>query len=410
MKYTIFLLLILTSATSFSQKNYVEGFIILKNQKDTLKGKIDDQNWSINPTKVNFINIENTLLTYEIGSLKSFGVKNQESYIIDKVDLDVTPVQSSELLRENRLIIKKDTLLALLVYLQSENSLLYFKDKQSKEHFFYKNDIQISELINQKFLLKRGDKFFEYNNKVYQKQLDSLFTTCTKTIQTNSITYDKNSIVDKFIEYNDCIGCNYSCYFKKKDDNNILTIGFTTGINFEGKTLFHKDYFENVDLKNKYASPSFLVGINASIALKRNLNRNSILFETYYFNDNVQNQFKDYNASFSYLNFTTLIRRQFGSYKSFYPFFGAGANIKFLLSSQKALFEVDKISPHLVLELGAKRGNILISTRLKSGPAGKNDIIYEYRKAAEVIDEIKYNKVTFQFSLTYVFYNRNKSF
>ncbi len=79
------------------KKNFVQGFIILKNQKDTLKGTIDDQEWVVNPTIISFKSAANIEKSYAIEDLSSFGITGKESYLIAKNDLDITPFAKSRL-------------------------------------------------------------------------------------------------------------------------------------------------------------------------------------------------------------------------------------------------------------------------------------------------------------------------
>jgi hypothetical protein len=136
MKLLKALLFVCVSFSTFSQKNYTWGFIILKNQTDTLKGLIDDQNWAINPRIINFKATEGTEQSYDIAKLKAFGITDKESYLVAKADLDITPSAKRNLLFGRNLQIRKDTLLAFLVLLKADYNLLHVKDQTDKDHFF----------------------------------------------------------------------------------------------------------------------------------------------------------------------------------------------------------------------------------------------------------------------------------
>lgn len=151
---------------AFAQKNFVQGFIILKNQTATLKGTIDDQEWVVNPTIISFKDAANIEKSYAIEDLSSFGITGKESYLIAKNDLDITPFAKSDLLNDRNQIIVKDTLLAFLVLLKADYSLLYVKYATDKEHCFYKDNQKGTELINHKFLQERQSKTFEFHNKL----------------------------------------------------------------------------------------------------------------------------------------------------------------------------------------------------------------------------------------------------
>ncbi|UTA67733.1 hypothetical protein [Emticicia sp. 21SJ11W-3] len=410
MKILQALLFVCISLSAFSQKNYVDGFIILKNQTDTLKGKIDDLNWAVNPASINFKNVQNIEESYSISQLKAFGIFEKESYIVEKADLDITPFESTALLQDRNLIVKKDTLLPFLVLLKADYSLLYLKDETSKEHFFYKDHQKITELINHKFLQKRGEKVYEFNNKLYQKQLELLFNQCSRKIQVNNTEFEIQALTDKFIEFSECIGCTYTCYVKKKADKAVLTIGLMAGISSERNFFSHNDYYERNYFEAKTKVPSLLYGLNFSISSRRNLNRNILLIEAFINQECIKNETNNYSATFTYLNFVPLVRHQFISHAIMKPFVGAGVNFKYMVSRMEdKSYMGNKINLFLIGEGGVKLNNFLIAARIKVKPMHKNeDVKIVYTKVAEVLDVISYQRVNFQLQLTYLLYNSAK--
>jgi len=407
MKILQALLFVCMSFSVFSQKNYVDGFIILKDQTDTLKGKIDDQNWVINPSVINFKNAENIEKSYSFSQLKAFGIFEKESYLVERTDLDVTPFESTALLQDRNLIVKKDTLLAFLVLLKADYSLLYLKDATNKEHFFYKDHQKVTELINHKFLQKRGEKVYEFNNKLYQKQLELLFNQCGKKISINNIGYEIQNLTDKFIEFSECIGCTYTCYVKKKKDKAIFTFGLMAGGSSERNFFSHNDYYERYYFETKTKAPSMLYGLNFSLSSRRNLNRNILVLETFINRESIKNEAGNYSATFNYLNLVPLVRHQFISQRRVKPFIGAGVNFKYMISYKDDRFHSgNRTNLFVIGEGGLKLNNFLISARIKVKPRYKDeDVKIVYTKVAEVLEVISYQRVNFQLNLTYLLYN-----
>ena len=405
MKILQALLFVCMSFSVFSQKNYVDGFIILKDQTDTLKGKIDDQNWVVNPTTINFKNAGSIEESYDISHLKAFGIFEKESYLVEKSDLDVTPFEYNALLDDRNLIVKKDTLLAFLVLLKADYNLLYLKDAQNKEHFFYTENKKITELINHKFLQKRDGKMYEFHNKLYQKQLELLFNQCDKKISVNNINYDIQTLTDKFIEFSECIGCTYTCYVKKKTDKAIFTIGVMAGVSSERNFFSHFEagvlYFET-----KTKPPGMLIGLSASLSSKRKLNRDSYVLEAYINRESVENAQNNYSRGIYYVNFVPRLRHQLLSKNRTKPFASIGLNAKYLISypGQTAI-SGNRLTMFFVGEAGLKYNNFLISANVNISLYSENFLIRYYEDIFWTEDSIQQQKISFQLNLTYLLFN-----
>lgn len=416
MKILKALLFVCISFSTFSQKNYTRGFIILKNQTDTLKGQIDDQNWAINPRAINFKTNEGSEQTYDIDQLKAFGIPYKESYVVAKVDLDVTPVAKRNLLFGRNLQIRKDTIMAFLVLLKADYNLLYLRDQTDKDHFFYTDGAEVIELINHIFLESKGGKTYELNNKNYQKQLEMLFNRCEKKIRTDNIGYQLNELTDKFIEFSECIGCNYTCYVKKQKDNVVFTFGVMAGLNSDRNSLFYESVFDNVNFSKKIKAPNEMFGINASISSRRNLNRNSFLLESYITREKIKKEFGIFSANMYYLNVSPRIRHQFISMRQINPFVGGGINAKYFMYYPS---EVDiygaRFNYFLMGEAGLKWNNFLLSAGAKliilnnRRNVSEDLLIINYNGSQTIRQTIHPEKVNFQVSLTYLLYNSANS-
>ncbi|RFS15128.1 hypothetical protein [Emticicia sp. C21] len=348
--------------------------------------------------------------SYGIKDLSSFGITDKESYLIGRTDLDITPFETNKLVKDRNQMIVKDTLQAFLVLLKADYSLLYLKDATDKEHFFYKDGQKIIELTNHKFLQQRGEKLFEFNNKLYQKQLEMLFNQCGKKIPTNNLTYEIMPLTDKFIEFSECIGCTYTCYVKKKEDKSVFTLGVMVGAATDGNFFSHKDYFDYSYFETKTTVPNMLFGVSASFSPKRNLNRNILGFEVFFNKENVRDKASNFSKSINYLNFVPLYRRQFVNQKAIKPFVGAGIIVKYLISyPDKDIFTGDRLNLYLMGEGGIKWNNLLLSARIKVKPKeNKEDTSILYKDVAEIVDVIRYQRVNFQFSLTYLLFNSGR--
>jgi hypothetical protein len=408
------ILFLLISQIALAQNNFLDGYVILKNESDTIKGKIDYLNWSENP--VNFVFQQNGSPKKEIqiSTLKAFGIYNKENYWIKKVDLDESPFTYTELLKSSKRLIKKDTTIALLVLLQAQYNLLHFKDNTRKEHFYLDDAGVTRELIFHKYLTEQNSKTYEVENKKYITQLDSLFSICNKTISTKDLTYEMNLLTEKFIEFNDCMGCKYTCYIKKREDIGMTSFGILGGMGFESLSQSYLNAFRSIRANNQILSPSFNLGFSYSIHSRRDFGRRILRLELYYENQIIKNSLSNYNINLSFLNLNILYRKELSFNKAITPFYGGGINARIHLKSAIDqpiyfdIFDVKSINPFLTGEFGIAIKNIEFFSRIKYDPLRNNVIYTEYRDVAEVIDIFSFSKWSFQIIASYQFNNKRK--
>jgi hypothetical protein len=400
MRKLLLLLLFCITTSTFAQTNFVDGFIIQTNQTDTLKGLIDDQNWGVNPIKVTFktINIEKI---FNIDELASFGSLNKEHYVVKKVDLDITPNQSSALLKVSKRLIVKDTLVALLVLLKAENGLYYFTDRRDKEHFFYNvRGSKMKELVQHKYLKKNEDKTYEVQNNLYVKELDSLFRDCNELKnRAKNAVLQQNSLTDLFIDFNKCRGCNYTCYIKKSEDKNKVVFGIVAGTSIIGK------YVYGINNPNTTGfSP--IIGVNLSVYSKRNRGSRIVFLEVLYENETVGLQTPGYSFTQNNFYFNALYRRLILLQNKIRPFYGLGFNVKGstsqILSNQYDSFSYNfgEISNQILAEIGCEYKKMQFNLRAKYQIFDKSVVFIRYPNGADAFEN---DRLNFQTTVTYQF-------
>jgi hypothetical protein len=407
MRKLLLLLLLCISTSTFAQTNFVDGFIIQANQTDTLKGLIDDQNWSINPIKVTF-KTNNFEKDYHINELASFGSINKEHYVVKKVDLDITPNQSSSLLKVNKRLIVKDTLVALLVLLKAENGLYYFTDKKEKEHFFYNvRGSKMKELVQHKYLKKNEDKTYEVQEDLYIKELDSLFQDCNelKKRAKNAIL-QQNSLTDLFIDFNKCKGCNYTCYIKKSEDKNKIVWGIVAGTSIIGRKGIYPNYLPN-SASNEYATTlSPVIGLNLSIYSRRDRGSRSLFLEVLYENETLGLKTPGYSFTQNNFYLNATYRRHILLLNKFHPFYGFGLNIKYTTSqilsnkSNSYSFNSGEINNQILAELGFEYKKIQFNLRAKYQIIEKSILTLQYFNSSDFIEN---DRLNFQTTVNYQF-------
>lgn len=405
----ILLTLIFISTIAKAQTNLKPGYIIVKNQTDTLFGQIDDQNWDINPKEILFSSKNSTDRKYEISDLEAFGVNNKDHFRVRKVDLDITPFEINDLKKSSELDIDKGKTLALRILLKANMSLLFLKEKNFKEHFFYENATECKELINHKYLKVRDGKMQLYENKMYRTQLDMLFSDCSKSKKNISLEYDAKPLIEQFIKYNDCMGCSSVCYVKTDIEKNTFKFGLVTGTALMTQIEHFRDYFEDINQTENYFTLAPTIGSSFSILSKRN-NRNNILtFELMYqFSSNklLPNKFKSNLGS---IQLSAIYKKRVQFENSLKPYYGFGGkiapNIVSIKSSDNRVVDLktNRLNLFGIGEMGIEIKKISLATRLNIGMFSNRIYNLNYSNVAEAQNTLSRSRIGGQFILGYIF-------
>ncbi len=408
MKYTL-LILILISITAKAQTNFKPGYIIVKNQTDTLFGQIDDQNWDINPQEILFSSKILPERKYDIEELGAFGVNNKDHYRVRKIDLDITPFEINNLKRTSELDVDKGKTLALRLILKANMSLLFLKEKNFKEHFFYETSTECKELINHKYLKIREGRMQLYENKMYRTQLDLLFSDCPNSKKNISLEYDAKPLIEQFIKYNDCMGCSSVCYVETEIEKNIFKFGVVAGTTITRQKEYFRDYFEDINQTENYFSVAPTIGGTFSILSKRNNRNNMLTFEILYqFSSDklLPSKFKSHLGS---LQLSAIYKKKMQFENSIKPYYGFGGkiapNIVSIKSSDNRSTDLKTNTLNLfgIGEMGIEIKKISLATRLNIGVLSNQIYNLSYSNVAEAQNTLSTSRIAGQLVLGYGF-------
>jgi hypothetical protein len=218
-KLLFILLFILSTKQISAQKNMVDGYIIKQNG-DTLKGKIDDGLWSKNPTKIKFAVESNTLKTYDvIKELQGFGINGKSVYVRKNISLDVTPYEMVFLRETNERTIVPDTILMLKHLIKGKINLYYLKDNNAKPHFFAeKLNAPIQELIKHDFIKVIKSNNTKVTDKIYNNQLSELVNDYPPyQNKTFNLEYTETALSAAILDYNKNFGTVKTYELAKKE-------------------------------------------------------------------------------------------------------------------------------------------------------------------------------------------------
>ena len=402
MKYII-LQLFLISHLSFSQSFFTPGYIILKNQNDTIRGQIDDRNWAINPKEILFKSENSESSIYKIKELKAFGIFGKDHYQVKKVDLDTTPLNLQDLLKSSKMIFSKDTTLALRIFIKANVSLLFLLDATSKSHYFYSTGNETVELLFHQYLREKSSTDLLVSNPIYRTQLENLFSKCSKKISTKNIEYDQKSMINKFIEFNNCLGSSSTCYVKTKLDMPKIGFGVSVG-EMIGKAYHYSQNPSGNDFKylgsNIYSSP--LLGINSTIYSRRNHGNEMFTFELMYQPLKIWNLDKSAFVGRNAKYLGILYKKRKDTSNKVRPYLGGGLNLCFYSNGSNRLgsnqlFGGSKSTNYLlVMEGGTEIGKFSFGAKLNFSQRN-----FQFYNITTTISETVLSKLSSQFMLSY---------
>lgn len=322
------LLLILTSVLNLtyaqslkSQSNYLDGSII-DLEGDTIKGLINYLNWDKNPDFIEFMKIGDSharILTPLL--IKEFHVAD-EIYESATIEVDESSYKIEDLDYDPKLKLKERTVFLQVIF-RGSKSLCYYKDDDSKEHFFIGAGLGY-ELLVYKTYLKKVDNYTNViENKKYAGQLVLYLDNCPAL--KNEIArceYDKKNLSALFDKYYECIEEKES--HKKQKDKVKVNAGVFVGMSYATISCGANDLYASNYTKFLRAEYDWSLnlsgGISIDFILPRNLGRWSInnefiytsynitgKYEYYFYNEN-EYKYNIIELGYSYIKMNNMVR------------------------------------------------------------------------------------------------------
>ncbi len=166
----LFVLLLCFSFFANSQKNFKDGFVVLKSG-DTLRGKIDYRNWEVNPVRIDF-NQSGSITRYSTKDLHCFEVTGADFYETKIVSKDMRPVDVQGL---SDGVNNADSAIIDTVFLRrlvAGKNLTLYELVDTKHHYYIQKGGQSNadELVYKKYLDDRQDLHVQ---PLYKNQLSA---------------------------------------------------------------------------------------------------------------------------------------------------------------------------------------------------------------------------------------------
>ncbi len=206
MKQTLLLLLITIAITSASGQTTWRKGIIISNDGTELKGEVNDEEWTINPKKIEFREVGGTIKTYSVHELKSFSTNRPAAYQAFAIEYDGED-QNVNKLTTNRspLTLSKDTLF-LRVIVKAPVALYEFIDVNGRNHFFTNSDSGVEELLNRRYKDEANNSLVGVNEK-YKQQLLLKASNCPDLQSSiKQLRYSEQTLRNLVGKINQCNG------------------------------------------------------------------------------------------------------------------------------------------------------------------------------------------------------------
>ena len=190
-----------SASQTYSQKNLVDGYILTLTG-DTVKGKIDYQEWHSNPQNISFISggsgEEEKFYPKQI---KGFGVSG-DSYASAEVELFVNPVEKPDKSDNDPNPETKKGILFLRALVEGPKCLYVYRTSDGIYNFYIKTGTFFELLIYKKYFIKKEENDIPSENRRFVAQLSDYFKATPDLIQNIASTgYSAKSLNSLFVSY-----------------------------------------------------------------------------------------------------------------------------------------------------------------------------------------------------------------
>lgn len=275
-RLSLIFLFVCLSLTSFSQKNFMPGYIVRNG--DTLSGVIDYRNWAGAVEVVSFkADANGEPLQFRPGEVSAFGV-HDEIYVSAVVQTDISPGLRSLVTEDNDSQVKLDgDTVFLQTLIQGDKALYFFKNRMDKPQFYIHGDSSYDLLIYKEYMINRGGNRGKTENKMYLRQLARYLSDCLRIHNMLEDTqYDKRSLEKLFVGYYDCVG--KEVRFQKKAERLAVDFGVVAGL---AVTTLQIGGYPSLDIEFD-PSLSFAPGLSFEVIPPRNRRKWSLYNELNY--------------------------------------------------------------------------------------------------------------------------------
>ncbi|MEL6561682.1 MAG: hypothetical protein AAFQ94_26070 [Bacteroidota bacterium] len=334
----------------------LEAGYFIENDGTKVTCMISNQDWVDNPTNFKYLkNTDSNLIENTINEVQEFGIINKIKFVRKKIVLNRS-LQSAEMRNQEPSEVKKETVFLKELVSGQFNLYLLSRDKQNT-FYFQTADKTIRPLIDD--YDSKNDK--ELINATFRTQLSEAVSCKNKSRSYFSkLSYDQRSLIDYFIEQNQCTNKDYYSAYEVKTIPGKSQFKVKTGIIFSSLNVDNtRGRVYDSDFGN-FIVPTY--GVEFEYSLSSEQKKWSLMTELMYekFNESSNIEFRIRNhrdesyANYSALNFAVNFRRYFLLSKKSKLFANFGSLVSFSFKSFVELEETElfEISPEMRFGVG----------------------------------------------------------
>ena len=275
-KLLLFFITIL-SINCYAQITFEQGYYI-NNENQKIKCLIKNIDWKNTPNEFTFKLTKNSKSQKaKIKSVKEFEIRNDSKYIRKTIEIDRSQHKDLNKLDYNINPNFQTEQLFLKVLVEGKANLYVYKDGNLIRYFYNNATDEIKQLIFKYF--KTADNKLGKNQRFKQQLQKDLTCLDMKSNKVKSLTYDKKSLVNYFIAYNQCSNSDFKNY-ENKGKRKFFRLSIRPRINLSSLTINKSN---STSLTTDFGSEvQFRFGLEGEFILPFNKNKWSVLIEPTY--------------------------------------------------------------------------------------------------------------------------------
>lgn len=272
-KYLLLFFGLILTSTCIAQITFDKGYYI-DNSDNKVECLIKNMDWRNNPISIEYKLSEGSeSFKVDINSVKEYGIYNISKYIRRTVKIDKTSGNYSNL-SYNKNPKFNDEQLFLRVLIEGESNLYEYMGDFGLRYFYNFKNSKIEQLVYKSY--KTADNRIGKNNLFRQQLWKDLKCSTIKLDKVESLEYNRHSLINFFIRYNECSNSNSINYnYKQNKDLFNLTLRpriRSSFFSFENSA----DTYKNTNFGRDIG---FGFGVEAEFILPFNKNKWGIIFE-----------------------------------------------------------------------------------------------------------------------------------
>lgn len=275
-KQLLFLLITVLSFNCYSQISFEKGYYI-DNSNQKTNCLIKNIDWKNNPTEFEYKLSENSeSKKVSIKLIKEFGIDNVSKYIRSNVNIDRSSEKFNQLSNHRKPIFKEEELF-LKVVVEGKANLYLFEDGNLIRYFYNTEDTVIEQLVFKSY--KTSNYKIGKNNSFKNQLWTNLKCPDFKISKVENLDYQKNDLINFFVEYNECNG-EKSIIYEKKQKKDLFNLSVRPGFNSSSLSIQNSvSSSRDTDFDNEFG---FRFGIEVEFIMPFNANKWSLIIEPTY--------------------------------------------------------------------------------------------------------------------------------